>query len=307
MSTLSTVSTVRFADEAKLNNFKHLKIRVVPETNTAWLYFDPKPRPCYSLTLLKELDEFQSILRQHQGKLPCNRELVDIHYSVITSNNSVFSFGGDLDLFVNCIHKNDKDALWEYAKYAIDAVYYNHIGREFDITTISLIHGNALGGGFEAALSSHVLIAEKKADMGLPEVLFNLFPGMGAYNLLAQRLNPVQAEKMIMSGRMFHAEELYEKGIVDILAEDGEGETAVNSYLRTSKKHQNTMNAIRKVRQLANPVDYQQLIEIGKIWVDSALSLSDKDLRTMSRLVRSQVKFSEHVNEIPENVNSLYR
>ena len=55
------------------------------------------------------------------------------------------------------------DALRRYAKACIDAVYYHHVGREVGLTTISLVHGNALGGGFEAALSSHVVIAERSA------------------------------------------------------------------------------------------------------------------------------------------------
>ena len=49
-------------------------------------------------------------------------------------------------------------------------------------TTISLVQGDALGGGFEAALCGDIIIAEKQARFGFPEVLFNLFPGMGAYN-----------------------------------------------------------------------------------------------------------------------------
>jgi DSF synthase len=48
--------------------------------------------------------------------------------------------------------------------------------RSPTMTTISLVQGDALGGGFEAALTSDVIIAEESAQMGLPEILFNLFP-----------------------------------------------------------------------------------------------------------------------------------
>jgi len=171
-------------------------------------------------------------------------------------------------------------------------MYPNLTGFDSDITTISLVHGNALGGGFEAALSSHILIAERRVEMGLPEVLFNLFPGMGAYNLIAQRVNPAMAEKMMLSGRLYSAEELYSMGIVDSLADDGEGVAAVNSFIRADKKCQNTRNAIRKVRQRINPVDYHALLDICEIWVDAAFKLEDRDLRTMRRLVRSQMRFT---------------
>ena len=95
------------------------------------------------------------------------------------------------------------------------------------MTTISLIQGEALGGGFESALSSNVIIAERRARMGFPEILFNLFPGMGAYSLLSRRLGMKRAEDMIFSGRIYTAEELHEMGVVDLLVEDGTGETAV--------------------------------------------------------------------------------
>ena len=87
--------------------------------------------------------------------------------------------------------------------------------------------------------------------------------------------------------------------IVDVLVEDGDGVVAVNSYIRANRKRRRTMTAIKKVHQLVNPVDYQQLLEIGDIWVDAAFDISEKDLRTMSRLVRSQHKFAEQEKSIP--------
>jgi DSF synthase len=47
------------------------------------------------------------------------------------------------------------------------------------VITASLVQGRALGSGFECALASDVIVAETGARMGFPEVLFNLFPGMG--------------------------------------------------------------------------------------------------------------------------------
>ncbi len=194
------MSNLHYANEVAFQNFKHLEVKVVPEQNAVWLYFDSQPRSCFTLTLLQELDEFQSILKNRNGKLPHEGKLIDIEFNVITSRHPVFSFGGDLEHFIKCIEKRDRENLRNYAKYCINAVYFNNVGRELGLTTISLIHGSALGGGFEAALSSNVLIAERQAELGFPEVLFNLFPGMGAYNLLAQRVNLSMVEKIMLSG-----------------------------------------------------------------------------------------------------------
>ena len=285
-----------YTDQLSLNNFKQLEVEIDPEHKAVWLYFDSQPRSCFTFTLLNELDRFQSVIRQCDGRLPYQGDYVDIEYNVITSRHPVFSFGGDLDYFIRCLDNNDREALKAYAKACIDAVYYNHIGRDVGLTTISLVHGNALGGGFEAALSSHVVIAERSAEMGLPEILFNLFPGMGAYNLLTQRVSEREAEKMMLSGRLFTAEEMYEKGVIDYLVEDGLGRETVNAYIRNNAKHKNAVDAIRKVRQLSKPLDYDLLMEIGDLWVNSAFKLTAKDIRVMKRLVRSQVRFATNTN-----------
>jgi DSF synthase len=293
------MNNILYTNEVSLKNFQQLEISIIPHQKTVWLYFNPKPRSCFTLKLLQELDKFQAILRHYKGKLPINGELVEIEFNVITSHHPVFNYGGDLDYFFSCIKNRDREGLKTYARYAIDAVYYNHVGNELGITTISLIHGDALGGGFEAALSSHVLIAERRAELGLPEVLFNLFPGMGAYNLLSQRLSPVMAERLILSGRRYSAEELYKLGVIDILVDNGEGESAVNKFIHANRYRKNTLRSISKVRRIINPIDYQQLLDIGAIWVDAALNLSEKDLRTMNRLARSQARFAAHESDMP--------
>jgi DSF synthase len=157
-----------------------------------------------------------------------------------------------------------------------------------DLNTISLIQGDALGGGFEAALSSNIIIAERGCKMGLPEVLFNLFPGMGAYSLLSRKIGFAAAEQMILSGRLYSSEQLYEMGVVDVLAEKGEGEMAVYRYIKNASKASNTFKSMQKLRDICNQVSYDELLNIAKVWTDAALKLSPKDLRMMERLVKRQ-------------------
>jgi DSF synthase len=293
------MNTVRHSSEVLFKNFKHIKIEIKPEQNAVWVYLDPLPTPCITRTLLSELKYFQQQLVLYKGQLPHKNTLVEIKYHIVTSHYPVFSFGGDLKYFFDCIDIRDEDGLRNYAYSCIDTMYPNLNGFDLGITTISLIHGNALGGGFEAALSSNVLIAEKESEMGFPEVLFNLFPGMGAYNLVSQRVSPALAEKMIMSGRTYSAEELYEMGLIDILAEKGRGAFAVNEFIKGENRKHNTYKAIHKVRNIVNPVSYDNLIDICDVWVESALNLTDKDIRIMKRLVRSQNKFVLKDSVIP--------
>ena len=117
------------------------------------------------------------------------------------------------------------------------------------IVTISLVRGNALGGGFEIALSGDVIIAERSAMMGFPEILFNCFPGMGAFQTLSSRVGLNKAHKLISSGNLYSAEELYDMGVVDVLVDDHCGEEAVYCYVQNHNKNWNGNMAMQKIVQ----------------------------------------------------------
>jgi DSF synthase len=124
--------------------------------------------------------------------------------------------------------------------------------------------------------------------MGFPEIIFNLFPGMGAYNLLTRRVDSALAERLILSGQMYSASELFDMGIVNVLAEDGEGEQVTEDYLKSQNQSHNTIRSIKKIRQIVHPITRQSLTDIVDIWVEAALDLSDKDLSKMGRLLYLQ-------------------
>jgi DSF synthase len=196
--------------------------------------------------------------------------------------------GGDLALFIRHVENGDRDLLFDYAMRCIDALYANVVSFRSSVTTLSLVQGEALGGGFETALSSDVLIAEKRSRMGFPEILFNLFPGMGAYSLLSRKVGGKRAEQMILSGKLYTAEELHDMGLVDILADDGEGETAVFDYIRRENRARNGFRAFRQVRNGIDPITYEELEKSIEIWVDAAMQLEKRDLKMMDRLVARQ-------------------
>jgi DSF synthase len=198
------------------------------------------------------------------------------------------------------IKARDRTALAHYARLCIDNMYPRTRGFfSPTLTKIVLVQGDALGGGFEAALTSDVIIAEESAQMGLPEILFNLFPGMGAYSLLARRIGMRAAEEFILSGKVLPATELHKMGIVDVLATDGQGETAVRNWIAKNAKRRNGMQAVFNARQYIHPVTREELDGIVGLWVDAALRLTDRDLKMMSRLVRAQSRRLESAGVHP--------
>lgn len=274
-----------------------------PATGTIWGYFNPKDgAPCFSLGLLRDIAAHDELLTLQRGQVALEGHSYEASYYVAASRTpDVFNVGGDLSLFALLIKAADRSAIAQYAKLCIDNLYrriQNYSSPT--LTTISLVQGDALGGGFEAALSSDVIIAEESAQMGLPEILFNLFPGMGALSLLARRIGMRAAEELILSGKVLPASELYKMGIVDVVATDGQGETAVRNWIAKNAKRRNGMQAVFRARQFIHPVTRAELDGIVDLWVDAALRLGERDLKMMNRLVRAQMKRMESTHGVAE-------
>jgi DSF synthase len=271
--------------------YRQLDVEYDPETRTVWNYLKPAGTACFNLGILSDLRTNDKAFQNNQGKAFYEGELVPVDYSVLASKTAhLFNYGGDLALFILLIKSRDREALLHYARLCIDCIYARVSNFNSPTVTISLVQGDALGGGFEYALTSNVIIAEETARMGFPEILFNLFPGMGAYSLLTRRLGAKKAEEMILGGRIYEARELHEMGIVDVMVPKGEGESAVYHYIRHNSKRLNGMRAMYQCRHHTHPISYEELMNITEIWVDSALLLKDRDLKMMSRLVRAQLR-----------------
>ena len=141
--------------------------------------------------------------------------------------------------------------------------------------------------------------------MGLQEVLFNLFPGMGALSFLSRKIGMPGAEKMVRSGKIYTGEELYQLGVVDVLAEDGQGEYALNNWIKKNHRSLNSFQAINRAKQRVNPLTIEELYAITEIWVDAALRLDERNLKVMERLVRAQnTKVNSGVVSIHEKLSA---
>jgi DSF synthase len=261
-----------------------------PATGTLWGYFNPRGAACFSLALLKDIRTHDDALMANRGAVEIDGERYPVKYYVAGSRTpGIFNLGGDLALFMLLIKARDREALSRYAALCIDNMHARIDNyRTGTMVTVSLVQGDALGGGLECALSSDVVIAEESAQMGTPEILFNLFPGMGACSLLARRIGLRAAEDLILSGRVLSAAKLHEMGVVDVLAKDGQGESATREWIAKSSRRRNGMQAVLRSRQLIQPITRQELDAVAELWVDAALRLEERDLRLMSSLVRAQ-------------------
>ena len=154
-----------------------------------------------------------------------------------------------------------------------------------------------MGGGFEAALACHYIVAEQSAQFGFPEILFNLFPGMGAFTFLSRRISMRDAEQLILSGKQYSAAELYEMGIIDVLVEDGQGMNAVNEFVNNHRTQQRARIAMQKAKMRSTLICYDELLDIADILFDSSIKTKISDIEYMQRLVKIQNrKFTKKTN-----------
>lgn len=277
-----------FGQDIFTQKFNEIDLRFDKSDEIFWCYMNQKSRPSYTYELGDEIQQVQDWVHTNYA-MDVAQATNPLRYFVCGSHTpGIYNLGGDLKHFADCIRRRDLGALKKYARTCVHMQFANSTGFGAPIITMALVQGDALGGGFEHALAFDILVAERSARLGLPEILFNLFPGMGAYSYLRQRLSRRETEQFILEGKLFTAEELYDMGVVDILAEDGKGEEAIVEYTKENRKRFHAERAVYKARRLANPVTIDELLEITDMWAETALHLEEIDVRKMERLAAAQ-------------------
>ena len=262
----------------------HKYLRLEWSSATALLRVRTRVTPiqCYSLAALAEMQQVLDDIAANPGL---------VRHLVLTSDVAgVFNFGGDLALFVLLVRAQDVESLKLYGRRCIDLLWWLEHAAARGVHTTVLVQGDTLGGGLESILPFHRIVFERSAQAGFPEVLFNLFPGMGAWNYLLRRAGHAVATEMVLSGRLYGAEQLQQFGVVDLVVEDGGGEAAVEQVVASVEPRLRGALAALTAQRLAAPISRESLLAIVDQWAEVALGLATRDLRLMERLARAQLR-----------------
>ena len=267
------------ADARRLFELEQLDVSWDDPTGALWTFMRPRGRPSYNLDLLEDFHAWQrGIIAAFENRPN------DLRFLLLGSHTpGVFNLGGDLDLFAAKIRDRDRQALVAYGESCVRILHRNMNCLGLPMVTIGLAQGDALGGGFESLLSFNVIIAERDAKFGFPENIFGLFPGMGAYSLVARRVGAAFAEEMMLGGRIYTAEEMKDVGLVHILAEPGQGIAEARDYIQRSKRRHTGSRSIYQIGREVNPITLTELDRIVQVWADACLQLRDRDLKVMHR------------------------
>jgi len=272
--------------------FETLDVDYHAATQSLWMYYKAEAPPYYSFqTLIDMADVRESVRGLFASPLI---DLYPVRYFVMASRKpGVFKLGGDLNFFSEAIRAGDSETLRAYAHACIDVVHGLSTAFGLPILTLGAIAGQALGGGLESAIGMDYVLAEETAKLGVPEVSFNTFPGMGAVSLLSRRLGSAKAGEMIASGKVYSGRQMYDMGVVDILAPDAQAEETAIAWMGEGAADRYARRyAIAQARRRLFPVAGEELMQITDLWVECSLDVTPHDIRHMERLAAAQKRLN---------------
>ena len=262
--------------------YKHLRLEWRPDIQAVRVATQVKPIQCYSLGAMTELRQMLSDIEECQGLVK--------HFVMTSGVPGVFNYGGDLGLFVQLVKARDAHTLRQYGRMCVDLLWWMECAAERGVHTVVLVQGTTLGGGLESTLPFHHVIFEESAKAGFPEVRFNLFPGMGAWHFMMRKSSETIAKKLILGGAPHAASQLLEMGVIDEVVPDGTGDAAVDAYLNTAHaRHRGILGALLAQRHV-KPITLESLLTVVDVWVDTALTLTRRDMALMERLAQQQAR-----------------
>ena len=283
--TLTPKSILRLIRSLRLTE---LRVELDTSLGAVWCFQQHCQRPCFTLSLLKDIRSIQRLITDFHRDHPLDARRLARFLIWGSDLSSIFNLGGDLSYFVRLLEQSDLIGLKAYAMSCLDVCFANYSGLHADVIVGALVAGDALGGGFESALSCDFIVAESPARFGLPEILYGLFPGMGAYSFLSRRIGQAKAEALILEGRLHSASEMHHLGLIELPAPPLQGRPEMERHLFKLSKRFDAVLSLYHAKRRTDPISYREMTDIVEDWVATGAQLSSKSLRKMRKLAIAQ-------------------
>jgi enoyl-CoA hydratase/carnithine racemase len=211
------------------------------------------------------------------------RELVDMTNAIAADVNVravVLTAAGDRAFCVGADLK-ERNAMSDADFLVQRTLFRSTFGGVLNLPqpTVAAVHGFALGGGCELALSCDLVVADETAVVGLPEVTIGLVPGGGGTQLALRRLGPGRAADVVLTGRRIAAGEAYDMGLVDRLVPAGSAKVAALELAATIAENSPVATrAAKRALRSGWSLDYAAAMDVeDAAWRTAAFSADRKE------------------------------
>ncbi|MGM8215545.1 enoyl-CoA hydratase [Bacillaceae bacterium W0354] len=175
---------------------------------------------------------------------------------VLKGEGRFFSAGADIKEFTSLQNESDYASLAKKGQELFNRI------EHFHIPVIASIHGAALGGGLELAMSCHVRIVTKSAKLGLPELNLGIIPGFAGSQRLPRYVGLPKAYEMILSGEPISGEDAAAFGLANhAVEEDQLDEFTMELAKKFASKSGPSIRAVMKLLPYAHTSQFQQGVE----------------------------------------------
>lgn len=293
-------ATPALADGEVLEAIRHqagflpeVQLAYEPELRLLWVTIKPELKPVFTLQLLDSLGKVQQAVMDLWGA-PEQYHNAPVRFLAFRGTGPFFTLGGDLDFYLDCLAKNDRASLAEYARLSIEDAVRNASGLNGLVVTLSTIHAKAIGGGIDAPRSCNVMIAEEQASFVYPEIKFNHFP-ITAVAILSRRMGARTAERMLQSGEEMSAAEFMAAGGLEAVVPAGTGEDWIRKYAADSLPIHAARTALFSAFNRRAGNLREELEHLGQIWTDCMLRLHPGAISKLQRIAQTQDRMLSRV------------
>ena len=208
----------------------------------------------------------------------------NIHVMVLTGNGKAFCAGADINGFLKLTPgitaiKNPLE-IWP------------SVLPKLRKPIIAAVNGLALGGGCEIAMMCDIIIADKTAKFGQPEVKLGIIPGSGGTQRLTKAIGKSRSMKMILTGDPITAEEAKAYGLISNIADKNALEEAIALATKMAKYSLQTLCLCRKAVNASFEVGLSQGIQHELSLFNHSLSLNDAKEGCKALLEKRPAKFT---------------
>ena len=243
--------------------------------------------PSFSVDTLRKLIAFGHELRaEASGERHWRRVILT------SSDNAVFSMGGDIASIAALAREKDKEGAAVVGELVSETLFAFTNGFGLDLETIAVVNGRAFGYGFEIALACDRLVASPRAAFGLPEGRFGLFAGMGATSLITRRASKAAMERLVIEGATIGADACLQLGIIDEIREKPRGALLAESR-GWGQREWSLNRAKTAIRRRAKHYTYVEIRGGLSVWEAAVLSMSEEDIEAATRIARMQALRSQ--------------